>query len=416
MVAGGGSSSRARRTAVLHRPLHAYTKLLLSAVPGPRRGSHAGAWKGRTGRDRRDGPPRLVERASRSTLVEERPAALRCDARRPMTMTARASGLMLYTLRRARARATSRATLRAVAAMGYEGVEPYDLFGHDAARVRGWLDELGLVVCGSARRPRRDRDPTSTSSRTSSRSSAATGSSSRWVAPPPSVGRGRARRGAHPRRSPSARGPAGLRLGFHNHDGELRRARGRAAPCSSGCSTLDAELLFLELDLGWAWFAGVEPERPRSTRAAATGAAGAHQGLRARGDAPSFVPVGDGDVGYAHVAPGDPRPRASNGCWSSRTRSRAASSTPLRRSFAAVDGIRRERPHEAPARVGIVGCGVISRHVRGERRARSTRSTSSPAPISTARAARRSPREHGSAGARRRRALADPTRSTSCST
>ena len=28
--------------------------------------------------------------------------------------------------------------------MGYEGVEVFDLHGHDAAEVRGWLDELGL--------------------------------------------------------------------------------------------------------------------------------------------------------------------------------------------------------------------------------------------------------------------------------
>jgi ABC-type dipeptide/oligopeptide/nickel transport system ATPase component len=34
---------------VLHDPLHAYTKLLLTAVPRPEAGLHAEAWLGRSG-------------------------------------------------------------------------------------------------------------------------------------------------------------------------------------------------------------------------------------------------------------------------------------------------------------------------------------------------------------------------------
>src|SRR6185503_15044018 len=50
---------------------------------------------------------------------------------------------------------------------------------------------------------------------------------------------------------------AGLRLGFHNHDAEV-------AAQSDGRSVLDLLLAaddgpFLELDLGWAWYAGVDP-------------------------------------------------------------------------------------------------------------------------------------------------------------
>ena len=56
-------------------------------------------------------------------------------------------GLMLYTVREDCAR-DFEGTLRAVASLGYEGVELFDLHGHDAAAVRGWLDELGLVACG----------------------------------------------------------------------------------------------------------------------------------------------------------------------------------------------------------------------------------------------------------------------------
>ena len=58
--------------AVLQSPLHAYTKLLLSAVPRPEAGLSADSWKGRTGE--------TAELAAhgwnpevRSTLVEERP-------------------------------------------------------------------------------------------------------------------------------------------------------------------------------------------------------------------------------------------------------------------------------------------------------------------------------------------------------
>jgi oligopeptide transport system ATP-binding protein len=52
---------------VLHRPLHDYTRLLLSAVPDPASGLHADAWSGRGDieRFRDDGTP--------TALVEERP-------------------------------------------------------------------------------------------------------------------------------------------------------------------------------------------------------------------------------------------------------------------------------------------------------------------------------------------------------
>jgi peptide/nickel transport system ATP-binding protein len=61
---------------VLHRPLHDYTKLLLSAVPDPASGLHADAWtgKGDVERFRGDGTP--------TALVEERPGHW---VRRPAT-------------------------------------------------------------------------------------------------------------------------------------------------------------------------------------------------------------------------------------------------------------------------------------------------------------------------------------------
>ena len=56
-------------------------------------------------------------------------------------------GLMLWTVRRECARAFE-STLREVAAMGYEGVELFDLHGHEPDEVASWLADTGLVACG----------------------------------------------------------------------------------------------------------------------------------------------------------------------------------------------------------------------------------------------------------------------------
>jgi peptide/nickel transport system ATP-binding protein len=63
---------------VLHRPLHDYTRLLLSAVPDPASGLHTDAWSGRGDieRFRDDGTP--------TALVEERPGHW---VRRPVSAT-----------------------------------------------------------------------------------------------------------------------------------------------------------------------------------------------------------------------------------------------------------------------------------------------------------------------------------------
>jgi sugar phosphate isomerase/epimerase len=93
---------------------------------------------------------------------------------------------------------------------------------------------------------------------------------------------------------------AGLRLGFHNHDGELR-------PLDDGRTVLDRlfeldeDRLFFEVDLGWAWFAGIDPvglvERlaPRVPLVHVKDLAPAAE--------PQFVPVGEGGVGYADALP-----------------------------------------------------------------------------------------------------------------
>jgi sugar phosphate isomerase/epimerase len=54
-------------------------------------------------------------------------------------------GLMLYSVRDECAH-DFEGVLHSVAAMGYEGVEIFDLHGHEATAVGSWLDELGLVA------------------------------------------------------------------------------------------------------------------------------------------------------------------------------------------------------------------------------------------------------------------------------
>jgi sugar phosphate isomerase/epimerase len=203
-------------------------------------------------------------------------------------------GLMLYSVRAESAR-DFEGTLRSVAGMGYEGVELYELHGHEPRRVRTWLDELGLTAAG------RHASLGAIESRLPELAAeAATLGTPRvivaWVEPPASSAEAQAMAGRVENAADQA-ASLGLELGFHNHDGELR-------PLEDGRSFLDRLLerrLFLELDLGWAWWAGVDPtvllEETRGRVPLV------HvKDFRTRGEH-SYCPVGDGSVGYEQVAP-----------------------------------------------------------------------------------------------------------------
>ena len=128
---------------------------------------------------------------------------------------------------------------------------------------------------------------------------------------------------------------AGLRFGFHNHDGELRTL-------DDGRTVLDrlleltTERLFLEIDLGWAWFAGVDPVdlvarvAPRAPLVHVKDLAGASE--------PRFVPVGDGDVGYANVLPAI-RELGVEWLLVEQDETDGAALDAVRRSYAAVTGV-----------------------------------------------------------------------------
>ena len=199
-------------------------------------------------------------------------------------------GLQLYTLRGESAR-DFEGVLRAVAEIGFEGVELFDLHGHDAGDVRALLDELGLEVAG--RHVGADVDLAAVAEEMrilgSDRVALA------WVEPPASADDARA---AAALVADGARraDEVGLRYGFHNHWAELERFDGVTA------LELIAELpVWLELDLGWIWWAGADPvellERYRGRTPLVH-----FKDIRARGSR-EYTPVGDGGVGYERVLP-----------------------------------------------------------------------------------------------------------------
>ena len=148
-------------------------------------------------------------------------------------------GLMLWTVREECARAFE-STLREVAGMGYEGVELFDLHGHQPDDVASWLADAGLVACG------RHASLDAVESQLPKLAAEAGTLSWRrlvisWV-DPSELGPNLVRRLRAAAESAAAHG---LELGFHNHDAE-------AKPRADGISFLDELLaddaVFLELD------------------------------------------------------------------------------------------------------------------------------------------------------------------------
>ncbi len=190
-------------------------------------------------------------------------------------------GLMLYSVREACAR-DFEATLREVAAMGYEGVELFDLHGREPAEVAGWLGGLGLPACG------RHASLDAVESQLDELAEEASAIGWRrlvvsWL-DPSQLGDESLQRLAAAARAAADRG---LELGFHNHDAEVREGFLDRLPPE----------VFLELDAGWAWWAGADP-----VDLLGRGPLVHVKDFRTRGER-SFCPVGDGAVGYERVAP-----------------------------------------------------------------------------------------------------------------
>jgi sugar phosphate isomerase/epimerase len=203
--------------------------------------------------------------------------------------------LQLWTIRDDVARDLEGA-LRRIGAIGYDGVELIEL-AHGPAQVREWLDEAGLVAAGrhaSLEAVENGIDSLAAELHTLGTDRVAIA----WIdpeslrEPDPLV----ERIGAAASRARDA----GLRLGFHNHWSEV-------APLDDGRTFLDrlrelpADLLWLELDLGWVWQAGGDP---LAELAATRGRCPiVHVKDYASREGRDDVPVGDGVVGYERVLP-----------------------------------------------------------------------------------------------------------------
>jgi sugar phosphate isomerase/epimerase len=205
--------------------------------------------------------------------------------------------LMLYTIRDECGRDLE-GVLRSVAEIGYDGVELYDLHGHDAVQVREWLDGFGLVAVG--RHAGLDALETQLPALAEElRTLGCDRIALSWIDPPDSSDDARAivERIAGVARRASEHG---LRFGFHNHWCELAELDD-ADTLLDKLRALPAELLWLELDLGWVWEAGADPA-DELERTAGRCPLVHVKDFRVRGTRKD-CPVGDGEVGYERVLP-----------------------------------------------------------------------------------------------------------------
>ncbi len=205
-------------------------------------------------------------------------------------------GLQLWTIRDECDRDLEGA-LQKLGAQGYDGVELFQLHGHDAKQVRAWLDDAGLVAAGRhARLELIEDDLPALADELNVLGTERVAIN--WVEPDSLL---------HAEelvgRIATAAGAAqemGLQLGFHNHWSEV-------VPLGDGPTFLDllrrlpADQLWLELDLGWIWYAGADPIE--QLEASNGRCHNVHvKDFRSRGDRDD-VPVGDGAVGYVSVLP-----------------------------------------------------------------------------------------------------------------
>jgi sugar phosphate isomerase/epimerase len=189
--------------------------------------------------------------------------------------------LQLYSVRQAAA-ADFEATLREVAALGYDGVEVFDLHGHDAETVAGWLSELGLAVTSrhaGLDAIESDLDGLAEEARQLGWKRLVIS----WVDPAKLDTAMLARIAM----AASAVAAHGFELGYHNHDAEVEQGFLDRLPST----------VFLELDAGWTWWAGEDP-----VAFLGRGPLVHIKDFRDR-ESHSYCPVGDGAVDYEHLVP-----------------------------------------------------------------------------------------------------------------
>ncbi len=200
-------------------------------------------------------------------------------------------GLQLWTIRDECDRDLA-AALQRVGELGYDGVELFQLHGHEATQVRAWLDAAGLVALGR----HAPLDVLETHAEQLTAELATLGADMlalSWVDPD----------WLHSPRELVARIQAvaqglredDIRFGFHNHWAELR-ALDDGRTFLDLLRELPADLLWLELDLGWIWQAGADPAEQLDRTAGRCPVV--HLKDYASREDRDEVPIGDGVVGY----------------------------------------------------------------------------------------------------------------------
>jgi sugar phosphate isomerase/epimerase len=206
-------------------------------------------------------------------------------------------GLQLYTVREDAAR-DLQGTLARTGELGFDGVELFSLGDATAADARSWADGAGLAVVGwHAQLPTIEDELDELVELLGVLGT--TRLTIAWIEAPQTAAEADVVAGRILTAAERA-AARGLSLGFHNHAGEL-------TVLDDGRSFLDrllespAELLALELDLGWVWDAGVDPVGLLGRAAGRCPLVHvkdfAERGTRA------FRPVGDGAVDYRSVLP-----------------------------------------------------------------------------------------------------------------
>jgi len=134
--------------------------------------------------------------------------------------------IQLYTLRE-RAQDDLPGVLRDVAEMGYVGVEPAGLYGHEPAEVRRMLENLGLVVCSAhgALPSQENIDQVVETSQALGCKTVVTGVGAESLKDPETI----RQTGQQFQRAAELLRPHGLRIAYHNHWWELERVGDRYA-------------------------------------------------------------------------------------------------------------------------------------------------------------------------------------------
>jgi sugar phosphate isomerase/epimerase len=189
-----------------------------------------------------------------------------------------------------------------LAEQGYEGVELYEQHPRaDLERLAARLRELGLAACGRhvpLERLEGELEAVALEAELLA--------CPRAVVPSAEPPRDRAEAEALAERLSALGGRAagaGLELGYHNHWWELEPLPDGTLPLDV-LAGLDPALLRLELDLGWAWFAGADPVELLRRHAGRVPLVHAKDFAARERDA--SCPVGDGEVGYAAVVAAAP--------------------------------------------------------------------------------------------------------------